>query len=73
MGIYDNWDEFVKMAKENAGTGSMDLPPQGTKWDSIVCYLEFCWYFLQFIVLVFLFMVNFYVWLDLLSFVMTKG
>jgi len=66
MGIYDNWNEFLEMCDEMRGTGATDLPPKGTWWDSFECWLEFGWRFLEFGVCVSLWIINFYLWLDVI-------
>jgi len=68
MGIYDNPDEFDKMAEEYAGTASTSLSPPSTWKDSLVCWLDFLWHFIQFCAILGFLGFNFIVWWDIISF-----
>jgi len=70
MGIYDNWDEFIKMAEEMRGTASTDLLSPASWWDNIPVYLEAARYFFSVILLLFLYVWLFYLWLDVILFLL---
>lgn len=72
MGIYDNSDEFDKMAKEYGGTASTSLLPPALWKDSLLCWLDFLWHFIQFSVVLALLAFNFIVWWDIISFLGTN-
>lgn len=40
MGIYDNWEEFEKLARESAGTAEGYLPPSPSKWTNFWIWVE---------------------------------
>lgn len=66
VGIYREWDKFVKMAEENAGTAGAKLPPPASWKDDILSFLDAGKIFLEFLILLSLIIVNFYLWLDVI-------
>jgi len=64
MGIYSEWDEFCKMAKESAGTAGSSLPAPARWQDSILSYLDAVKIFVEVCFLILLYLWNFYLWLD---------
>ena len=64
MPIYDNWKEFKKMAREYRGTAGTNLSPPAPRWANISTYLDAIKVFFEIILLVFLCLINFYLWLD---------
>lgn len=71
MGIYSEWDKFVKMAEENVGTAGGELLPPASWRDDIANLLDAGKIFLEFLILLGLIIVNFYLWLDVISFLRT--
>jgi len=67
MGIYDNWDGFVKMAKESAGTAGTSLPSPARWRENIPSYLNAAKIFVEVCFLIFLGLWNFYLWLDIIT------
>ena len=71
MSIYDEWDKFCKMAEENVGTAGAK-PPAPASWrNDIRSLLDAGKIFLEFLILLGLIIVNFYIWLDVISFLRT--
>jgi len=70
MGIYDRWDEFLKMAEEMRGTGATDLRPLPRWWTNIPVYFDAIRYFFSVVFVLFLYVYLFCLWLDVILFLL---
>jgi len=66
MGIYDNWDEFCKMAEESAGTAGTSLPTPASWKDNIWSYVDAVKIFVEVCLLMLLWLYAFHLWLDVI-------
>lgn len=66
MGIYREWDKFVAMAEENVGTAGSSLPAPASWKDDIPSYLDAVKIFIEICFLMLLYLINFYIWLDVI-------